>query len=121
MTSLLSVPHISRIAHEVNRAYCAAIGDPSQVSWDEAPQWQKDSAMAGVLGIISGDITKPSDSHESWMAQKLADGWKYGKVKDPEALTHPCIVDYDKLPPEQQTKDYLFFAVVTSYLNGLEE
>lgn len=28
-------------AHEANRAYCAAIGDLSQVAWECAPEWQQ--------------------------------------------------------------------------------
>jgi hypothetical protein len=44
------------------------------------------------------------------MAQKLADGWIYGKNKDPEASppTHPCLVSFEELPREQQFKDKLF-------------
>ncbi len=39
---------IARVAHEVNRAYCQALGDNSQPAWEDAPQWQRDSAMLGV-------------------------------------------------------------------------
>jgi hypothetical protein len=39
---------IARVCHEVNRAYCESLGDMSQPSWEDAPQWQKDSAMLGV-------------------------------------------------------------------------
>lgn len=121
MSALISIPIIARIAHEVNRAYCQSLGDDNQPSWDEAPDWQKDSAKAGVLAIISGEVKCPSDSHVSWTANKLADGWTYGKVKDPEAKTHPCLVSYEELPKEQRVKDDLFFAVVTSYLKGSED
>lgn len=118
MSALLSVPLIARICHEVNKAFCESIGDMSQPTWDAAPQWQKDSAMTGVLGIISGEIKTPADSHNSWMKQKEADGWVYGEVKDPEAKTHPCMVPYEALPATQQTKDHLFGAVVRSFIDG---
>lgn len=108
----MEVERIAQICHEVNRAYCASIGDDSQVPWNEAPQWQKDSASIGVRGIIDGSITQPSQSHESWLAEKERTGWKYGPVKDANKKEHPCFVPYDQLPPEQQTKDHLFFAVV---------
>lgn len=101
-------------AHEVNRAYCQSIGDNSQPAWEDAPDWQKDSARAGVLGIAEGNITTPEQAHESWCKQKLDDGWKYGATKDPEKKEHHCLVPYDQLPPEQRTKDALYFAVVTS-------
>ena len=102
---------IARIAHEVNRAYCEAMGDDSQPTWENAPQWQKDSALLGVELHTSGDHG-PEASHESWMAQKVADGWKYGPEKNPEIKEHPCMVPFSELPKEQQAKDFLFRGVV---------
>ncbi len=108
----LAVVRIAQLAHEINRAYCAGIGDTSQLPWADAPQWQRESAVVGVLGILSGAIRSPEESHESWSAQKIADGWKWGPFKDPEAKEHPCLVAYDALPPEQRVKDALFGAAV---------
>lgn len=101
----------ARAAHEANRAYCLAIGDYSQVSWDDAPEWQRTSCINGVRGVlINGN--GPRESHASWLAEKAATGWKYGPVKDPEKKEHPCFVPYDELPHEQRQKDALFVAVV---------
>src|SRR5690606_2187974 len=36
------------VAHEINRAYCTALGDDSPPPWDEAPEWQRVSALEGV-------------------------------------------------------------------------
>jgi len=38
----------ARIAHEANRVWCAENGDNSQPSWDNAPDWQRESAINGV-------------------------------------------------------------------------
>jgi hypothetical protein len=103
---------IARVCHEVNRAYCQALGDNSQPVWEDAPQWQKDSALLGVDLHVEHPEAGPQASHASWMAQKLAEGWEYGPVKDPEAKRHPCIVPFDALPVEQQAKDFIFRAVV---------
>lgn len=100
------------MAHETNRAYCALLGDDSQVSWEAAPQWQQDSAIAGVNAINRDPTTTPEQSHEGWLAQKESDGWVYGEVKDAEAKTHPCMVAYRDLPEDQRFKDSLFGAVV---------
>ena len=105
---------IARITYNVNRAYCLSIGDDSFSSWDEAPAWQKDANIRGVEFHLEGDH-KPEDSHNSWLAQKEADGWSYGEVKDPENKLHPCYLPYDQLPFEQKIKDYLFIAVVHSF------
>ena len=102
---------IARVCHEVNRAYCQALGDNSQVAWEDAPDWQITSAIKGVELHLSRDAGSEA-SHESWMAEKVAAGWVYGPVKDADAKTHPCLVPFNELPVEQQAKDYLFRAVV---------
>lgn len=107
----------ARAAHEVNRAYCLAIGDTSQPSWDDAPDWQKESIRKGVTGALDGNTSE--QSHESWLAEKVRTGWVYGPVKDPEAKTHPCMVPYAELPPEQRAKDKVYLAVVRAMFDAL--
>lgn len=108
---------IAKVCHEANRAYCQALGDNSQPPWGNAPDWQKASAVAGVKFHKSNPDAGPEASHESWMAQKVADGWTYGENKDPDAKTHPCIVPFDQLPREQQAKDFIFRAIVHAMLD----
>ena len=105
---------IARVAHEVNRAYCAAIGDMSQLAWDDAPVWQRTSALNGVEAHLKNALT-PEQSHESWMAEKVAAGWTWGPYKDPEAKKHPCITAYENLPLVQRAKDLLFKGVVEAF------
>lgn len=107
----------ARAAHEANRAYCLAIGDASQPSWDVAPEWQRSSARNGVAGALAG--ATPKDSHEGWLAEKCANGWKYGAAKNAERKEHPCMVPYGELPPEQRAKDALFIAVVQAVARAL--
>lgn len=102
---------IARVCHEVNRGLCEALGDNSQPRWEDAPEWQRSSALNGVKSAIEYNFG-PSRSHESWMDEKIADGWVRGDVKDPEAKTHPCLVSFFDLPPEQRLKDHLFVKVV---------
>lgn len=109
---MMRINDIARLAHEVNRAFCASIGDHSQVAWHEAPEWQRQSAVSGVRFNIGNPDAPPSATHDNWLRDKAADGWVYGLVKDPAKKEHPCMVPYDHLPPEQRTKDYLFQAVV---------
>jgi hypothetical protein len=110
---------IAQVAHEINRTYCTAIGDYSQLPWDSAPDWQKASALLGVAFHIENPDAGPDASHNSWMDQKVNEGWVYGEVKDAEAKTHPCIVPFNELSKEQQAKDYLFRQVVHSLKNQL--
>lgn len=103
---------IARVVHEANRAYCATIGDDSQTDWQDAPQWQKNSAIEGVAFKIAQPSATPRQLHESWLASKREQGWKYGAVKDAALKEHPCYVAYDDLPAEQRAKDHLFGAIV---------
>lgn len=105
---------IAKVAHEVNRAYCQALGDESQTAWEDAPQWQQDSAMLGVKLHVDHPDAGPHASHESWMNQKVSEGWVYGPEKRVDLKQHPCLVPFDELPREQQAKDYLFRGVVHS-------
>lgn len=114
---MITKEHIAFVAHEANRAYCVALGDFSQAGWGDAPEWQRESARMGVDLHCMGDFG-PEASHIAWMEVKLEDGWKYGPVKDDVALTHPCLVPFNELPPEQQAKDLLFRSIVHS-LRGL--
>ena len=117
----MRIEDIARVAHEANRAFCETLGDKSQVAFDDAPEWQRQSAMNGVQAIVDGRVQQPRDSHESWSKEKIEQGWKYGPVKDPEAKTHPCLVPFTQLPPEQQAKDHLFLAVVMALLATVGE
>ena len=103
--------HIARVCHEVNRAYCQSLGDHSQNPWEEAPEWQRQSAIHGVE-LHAVEDYGPEAAHISWMKEKLSAGWKYGPVKDEAKKEHPCLVEFSELPREQQAKDFIFRAVV---------
>jgi len=105
---------IARVCHEANRALCTAFGDTSQVPWEDAPANIKASAIDGVRHALDNPDATPTSSHDNWRAFKRADGWVYGDTKDAAAKTHPCLVPYDQLPPEQKAKDYVFQAIVHS-------
>jgi hypothetical protein len=116
----LRIVEIAAACHEANRAWCAFNGDNSQLPWEDAPDWQRGSAFNGVLFRLTNLNAPASASHDSWMAQKVAEGWVYGEVKDPEARTHPCMVPFEQLSREQQFKDELFTAIVTSHSHFID-
>lgn len=107
---------IARVCHEANRALQITQGDPAvSPSWDEAPDWQTESAVNGVEAALTG--ATPEELHASWCGFKMAAGWVYGEEKDADATppTHPCLVDYADLPEEQRIKDDLFQAIVSAF------
>lgn len=118
---VMNVLAAAKAAHEVNRVYCASIGDDSQLPWALAPDWQKESAVLGVLFHFENPMAGPEGSHESWTAEKLRTGWVYGAVKDAKNKTHPCLVPYNDLPEAQRLKDSLFVSVVKPFAPNREE
>lgn len=115
------ITDIARVCHEANRAWCASQGDSSQLPWEEAPEWQKESCIDGVMFHLEHPDAGPSGSHENWSQLKIKDGWVYGPVKNPDAKTHPCLVPYGDLPADQRVKDHIFTAIVRTidqFFNG---
>lgn len=108
---MLNYKAIARICHEANRAIQIETGDPSvSPHWDDAPEWQRASAIDGIQTAIAG--ATPAQQHAAWCEYKRADGWVYGEAKDAEAKTHPCLVPYAELPYEQRVKDAVYGAIV---------
>ncbi len=103
---------IAKCCHQANKAWCEGNGDNSQKDWDEADQWQRDSAIKGVGFKLENPEAGDDAQHNAWCADKVKDGWVYGEVKDAEAKTHPCLVPFDQLPEFQRKKDALFCAIV---------
>lgn len=116
----MTVEELAGICHGVNRALCQSLGDYSQTNWAMAPTWQKQSAINGVIFNLTHPDAPPSSSHENWLAEKRATGWKYGEVKDEEAKTHPCYVQYGELPVGQKAKDILFKATVGAFASEID-
>ena len=110
----MTITDIAKICHEINKAYCESIGDTSQTLWDDAPTWQKRSAILGVQFHLNNPNAKPSDAHNSWLEEKIKDGWKWGRIKDADKKEHPCFLPYEMLPIEQKGKDFIFLQVVHS-------
>jgi hypothetical protein len=114
----MTVEDIARICHEANRVYCESIGDTSQPHWEDAPDWQKQSAVAGVNAYLEASSSNSrtteelcEQSHIGWLEMKLRDGWTYGPVKDADRKVHPCMLPYKSLPREQKKKDHIFTAI----------
>lgn len=101
---------IARVARAAMRAYQQSIGDPVSPAWDDAPEWDRESALEGVRVAQSGATA--ADRHEAWRRRREAADWVPGPVKDEGARTHPNLVPYAELSLAQRRKDDLFGAIV---------
>ena len=43
--------------------------------------------------------------HEVWAETRINQGWRYGKQRNDEKKTHPCLVPYNELPEEEKIYD----------------
>jgi len=112
MTALPITETIAKMAHEIVRAYCQAIGDMSQPAWEDAPEWQKAGIRKGVEMHLANPHITPQESHIAWLEHKKNEGWKWGPVKSESLKEHPCCLPYESLPEAQKAKDHIFKAVV---------
>lgn len=112
----MSVEQIAEAAHEMNRLWCCSVGDYSQPKWLDAPDWQRESSIIGVHGILSNPLMTPRESHEAWLECKRRDGWVHGVTKQPELRKHPCMVAYDDLPAHHRAKDLIFTRMVKTLI-----
>lgn len=100
---------IARIAYEAVRAHQAECGDPVNPPWgDSGPP---DAAEAVAVCRAEPD---PVVRHDAWMRRRVAEGWTWGAVKDPAALTHPWLVPYCDLPARARARGRLYAAIVTA-------
>lgn len=115
----MNVTQVARIAHEVNRAFCASIGGGAGLAWDKASASDREAAMMSVTALSRGFST-PEHIHEAWVREMSLNGWTHGPVVDVQAKTHPNLTDYAALPRDIQTRDALFVAVVRGALGIVE-
>lgn len=66
--------------------------------------------------IDTSDITLPEslralteklaeNTHEVWAAGRIKEGWTYGKERNTEKKTTPCLVPYSELPESEKEYD----------------
>ncbi len=45
------------------------------------------------------------NAHEVWAYRRMRQGWVYGKKRDDDRKTHPCLVPYQQLSEEEKEYD----------------
>lgn len=63
----------------------------------------KDVKLPAELEQLVEQMSK--NVHEVWAETRIKQGWTYGKVRNDESKTHPCLVPYEVLPEEEKKYD----------------
>lgn len=110
--SLYTDGQVAHVCHEANRALMLVNGD-EHVSphWEDIPEWWRASAIADVRDDRGAT---PQQLHAEWMRRKVQAGWRYGPIRSEAIKTHPCMVEYHRLPPGERMKDALYLAIIAA-------
>ena len=111
------IEQIARECHEAIRVYGTSIGETHQLPWDQAPDPQKKSMVAGVRLVLDQPDIKPGVLHTQWCEYKARRGWTWGPELNTVLQTHPQLVPFEKLPDEQKRKDEIFLETVKACLS----
>jgi RyR domain len=125
---------IAWIIHEAHRAF--QMTDPLHPNhvmpappWQTMSRKQKDIVM-GVPRLLRQEkreldpaewIMLPDQVlarkiHEQWVRRMIANGWAWGKEKDPLKKTHPDLVSWAELPEYEQRKSEQAVAIARVHI-----
>lgn len=108
---------LAQQAYEVLRAFNMAVHLEPKVAWDEATPETRANMLAAVRWQRENDEAPVSASHDSWVSQKMAEGWKYGPVTDNARKESPKLLPFDQLAPQFRAQDFIFRAIVLGTAN----
>ena len=120
--------------------------NPRMKPWEELPEEYKTSNrfqadhIIEKLRVISCAVTRIIDwdeslfdispyiemlaemEHQRWMDEKIAAGWKYGKIRDDRwwHKRHPSIIPYKDLPESEKEKDRNPIRLLPALLNSVD-
>lgn len=74
-----------------------------EIDYSPAPLDTSDVDLPNTLTELTESLAK--NVHEVWAAGRIADGWKYGSVRDDAKKEHPCLIAYEELTEEEKEYD----------------
>ena len=72
-------------------------------SYTPQPIDTTDTRLPEELEVLVEQMSK--NVHEVWALTRMQQGWTYGKQRNDELKTHPCLIPYDDLPEEEKEFD----------------
>jgi hypothetical protein len=111
MRPRFDITQIAITCHEMIRGYQLAVGEPAPSDpWPAAPARLRVIAVKGVERAMQHPSV--AEHHAGWVTDMEHDGWRFGKRKSWAERTHPNMVPWADLPPDERVKDELFLLIV---------
>ena len=80
-------------------------------------KWHRAATINAVMAV-SLDLNKTAEEHHNtWLNEKLSEGWRLGHVEDIHLKIHPYLVEYQDLPADKKTENAIFMSVVMQVLD----
>lgn len=106
---------LARVCHEAHVALRVGLNDSAtDVRFDALPQERKDLVTNEVRLIRAG--RSPAEVHGTWVEWMKEHDWEWGEERDPVRKTHPDMVSYEELPPEEKAKVRQAFRIVFTHV-----
>jgi len=118
MNPIISTDEIAVIVYEATRIFGGSFGDVVWPRVEEAPEWRLKGVKFGVERFVNNPDITSKEVHSNWMWGMLLAGWYWGKEFDVVKMTHPDLVDYDRLPIQQKVR-YRLTEVIAKTLLGI--
>jgi hypothetical protein len=136
---------LAKTIHETYCALVTELGDTAENNesirpWGQLPEYLKDSnrqqawdigrklALIGLSAVPTRGAnghTKLTDDqvetlakveHLRWMSERVAKGWRHGRVRDNARKLHPDLVDWSYLSEDSREKDRSAVRAIPVYL-----
>ncbi|MCL2072793.1 MAG: RyR domain-containing protein [Marinilabiliaceae bacterium] len=75
----------------------------NNMTYIPSPISTEDIELSPALLDLTEQIA--ANVHDVWAANRIDDGWKYGKERNDALKHHPCLVPYDKLSETEKEYD----------------
>lgn len=79
-----------------------------------APVDTRKIQLPAALEMLTEQMAR--NTHDLWAANRMAEGWTWGPVRNETLLQHPDLVPYDQLPESEKTYDRMISSEILKFI-----
>ena len=113
----LTARDLGRIMHAMRREIALTFPEENvsvPPAWDDpacTEEMKASSERSALAMLVSPDLSA-EEEHDRWWAERKAQGWTYGPIRDNAKKKHPSMKPFKELPLGEQLKDLARIAMV---------